>query len=127
MLKFPRVDRLARLTTQMKFRMEEGINEAYYYIGVKDNGETVGVSAEEMELSLRTLHRMAWTLKFNLTLRSISKGQKGEIAKVMVIDDKVQCLLLWKYTPIPRGKGYIFRKKNDQHFLQNYTPIPPTK
>ena len=86
MLKFPRIDRLARLTTQMKFRMQEGNNEAYYYIGIKDNGEAVGISTEQMELSLRTLHRMGWTLNFNLTIRSISKGQKGEIAKVMVLD-----------------------------------------
>ena len=31
------------------------------------------------------------------------------------------------YPPSPPGKGGIFFEKNDQHFLQNYTPIPPTK
>ena len=90
LLKFPKEDRLARLTTQMKFRMEEGNNEAYYYIGVKDNGDTIGINSEQMELSLRTLHCMAWTLNFNLTIRSVSKGRNGEIAKVMVMENQTQ-------------------------------------
>ena len=84
MLKFPNADRLNRLTTQMKFRMQEGNGEAFYYIGVKDDGEAQGITTEQMELSLRTLHRMAWTLKYSLAIRSINKGKKGEIAKVMV-------------------------------------------
>ena len=40
-------------------------------------------------------------------------------------DNNIGGLLLWKYTPFPPGKGGIFFEKNDQHFLQNYTPIPP--
>lgn len=84
MLKFPKADRIQRLTTQMKFRMQEGTGEAFYLIGVKDDGEAFGITTEQMELSLRTLHRMAWTLKFNLAIRSITKGKNGEIAKVMV-------------------------------------------
>jgi GTPase len=83
MLKFPKADRIERLTTQMKFRIQEGAGEAFYYIGVKDNGEAFGITADQMELSLRTLHRMASTLNLNLVVRSITKGKNGEIAKVM--------------------------------------------
>jgi len=78
-------ERLLRLTTQMKFRLEEGSGEAFYYIGVGDNGEATGISTEDMETSLRILHKMASTLNVEIFIRSVNKGRKGEIVKVMVM------------------------------------------
>lgn len=78
-------ERILRLTTQMKFRIQEGNGEAFYMIGVGDNGEATGISTEEMEVSLRILHKMAMTLKVQILVRSVNKGRKGEIVKVMVM------------------------------------------
>lgn len=40
----PSVDRIEHLTTQMKFRLAEGNGEAFYEIGLEDNGNPLGLS-----------------------------------------------------------------------------------
>lgn len=77
-------DRILRLTTQMKFRLEEGSGEAFYVIGASDDGEATGIPSDEMETSLRILLKMANYLSFKLTIRSVRKGKNGEIVKVRV-------------------------------------------
>jgi len=80
----PSEDRVIHLTTQMKFRIQEGKGEAFYEIGVKDDGEAYGLSQREMEASLRTLHKMASKLEAELIILSIRKGKYGEVATLMV-------------------------------------------
>lgn len=45
--------------TQLKFRLEEGNGEAMYYIGVKDDGEVVGLNLDEHEESIENLKTIA--------------------------------------------------------------------
>lgn len=45
--------------TQMKWRLREGRGEAIYEIGVADNGLLLGLSENDLTLSLNTLNRMA--------------------------------------------------------------------
>lgn len=78
-------ERILRLTTQMKFRLQEGSGEAYYVIGIGDKGESIGIAKEEMEASLRTLHKMASTLELDISIVYITKGRHGEIVKVKVM------------------------------------------
>jgi len=78
-------DRITKLSTQMKFRLQEGSGEAFYVVGVHDNGEAVGISSEEMDLSLRILHKMAACINAKLYIRSVRKGYKGEVVKIRVI------------------------------------------
>jgi hypothetical protein len=52
-------DRIVRLTTQMKFRIQEGNGEAFYVVGAGDKGEATGITTEEMENSLKNLNKMA--------------------------------------------------------------------
>ena len=85
MLSNKSADRIARLTTQMKFRMQEGNGEAFYVIGVADSGEAVGIPAQEMEESLRTLFKMSTSLNAELFIRSVNKARNGEIVKVRVV------------------------------------------
>ena len=51
--------RIEHLTTQMKWRMEEGGGEATYRLGVTDGGEILGLDPESLDKSLHTLSRMA--------------------------------------------------------------------
>lgn len=83
-LTHPTPDKIVRRSTQMKFRLQEGSGEAFYVIGVGDKGEAIGITHKEMEVSLRTLHKMAYTLAAELTIISVSKGRTGEIVKVRV-------------------------------------------
>jgi elongation factor 1-alpha len=46
----------------MKFRLNEGNGMAFYRIGVKDEGDSLGISMEEMRESLATLFIMAHNL-----------------------------------------------------------------
>lgn len=54
-------------------RLSEGQGNAIYEIGVADDGSFVGLSPEDMDVSLKTLHRMAEFLKADVTiLRNVS-------------------------------------------------------
>ena len=44
--------RMVELTTQMKFRLDEGNGIAFYFLGVKDDGTPDGLSKIEMAESL---------------------------------------------------------------------------
>jgi len=55
----PSASRLQHLSTQMKWRLQEGGGQALYEIGVGDDGALVGLSEEGMRMSLDTLERMA--------------------------------------------------------------------
>ena len=48
----PNQERIEQLTTQMKFRLQEGNGEAKYVIGVEDDGTPKGLSFQEMYRSL---------------------------------------------------------------------------
>ncbi|KAI1318955.1 GTP binding protein [Mortierella claussenii] len=64
-------DRFEHLVTQLK--LSEGNGSAIYEIGVADDGSFVGLSPQDMEVSLQTLHRMADFLKADVTiLRRVS-------------------------------------------------------
>jgi hypothetical protein len=55
----PSPARFARLVTQMKWRLLEGGGQAYYELGVADNGALIGLPRPELEQSLETLDMMA--------------------------------------------------------------------
>lgn len=55
----PSEARVEHLTTQMKWRVEEGGGEATYRLGVTDNGEILGLDPESLEKSLHTMSIMA--------------------------------------------------------------------
>lgn len=55
----PSESRFEHLVTQMKWRLEEGQGEAFYEIGVEDCGLLTGLTEEDMDASLYTLHRMS--------------------------------------------------------------------
>ncbi|GAA94866.1 uncharacterized protein L969DRAFT_97172 [Mixia osmundae IAM 14324] len=52
-------DRLGRLVTQLKWRLIEGGGLAIYEIGILDDGTLIGLDAQDLEISLRTLRTMA--------------------------------------------------------------------
>lgn len=51
----PTPERIEQLTTQMKFRLQEGDGEAKYCIGVEDDGTPKGLPQQEMYLSLSNI------------------------------------------------------------------------
>jgi len=80
----PTPERLNQLVTQMKFRLSEGHGQAFYQIGVEDDGTPRGISVEELDQSLRTLEEMARRLGAHVTVESRELGYEGHVAKAMV-------------------------------------------
>jgi hypothetical protein len=53
----PAPARLKQLTTQMHWRLNEGRGTAFYEIGVRDNGDPLGLVQDALLQSLSTLSR----------------------------------------------------------------------
>jgi GTPase len=83
-LVLPTPERLNQLVTQMKFRLSEGHGQAFYQIGVEDDGTPRGISEEELEQSLRSLEEMVRRLGAFMNVVSRVLGYEGHVAKVMV-------------------------------------------
>lgn len=70
--------RLENLSTQMKFRVNEGNGEAFYYIGVEDDGKFTGITSDEYDKTFQNLKKIADKNKFTLKLisqRNIDKNK----------------------------------------------------
>lgn len=57
------LDRVKHLTTQLHWRLNEGNGTAFYEIGVRDNGEAIGICEQSMIKSLRTLFGLVYWRK----------------------------------------------------------------
>jgi GTPase len=78
------VQRIQELTTQMKFRLGEGCGECYYEIGVEDNGNTLGISKEELEISLSVINTIAINLGCKAKIAKLIQGKEGLIAEMYI-------------------------------------------
>ena len=76
--------RIEELTTQMKFRLQEGAGVCYYKIGIEDNGNPVGLTEEELKVSLDVIEEIAERLNATPSVMSIGKGKLGFIAEIIV-------------------------------------------
>ena len=52
-------DKINKRTTQMKYRVYEGLGEALYYIGVEDDGTITGLNEDEYNESIKNLELIA--------------------------------------------------------------------
>ena len=78
------VQRIQELTTQMKFRLGEGCGECFYEIGVEDNGNALGISKEELEISLSVINTIAINLGCKAKISDLIQGQEGLIAEMYI-------------------------------------------
>jgi len=80
----PTEDRLIELATQMNYRLNEGDGEAFYEIGVSDDGEPVGLSAEELYNSLQVLEKIAKRVGAKMSLIRTGQAKNGKVAEVLL-------------------------------------------
>ena len=78
------VERIVELTTQMNFRLSEGSGECYYIIGVEDSGNTLGISKEELEISLSVINSIAINLGCKAKISKLIEGKEGLIAEMYI-------------------------------------------
>jgi GTPase len=84
----PTPERIERLVTQLKWRIREGQGEAILFLGVKDNGQFVGLTPDEIRLSLQTLEQMSSKVGATMTIvkeRIVdpSSNEASEIDRMM--------------------------------------------
>ena len=68
-------DTFNRRMTQMIYRLYEGMGEAFYFIGVSDDGCIIGITEEEYNESVTNLHLIAQ--KINSSVIKISENCKN--------------------------------------------------
>ncbi|KAG6615251.1 putative GTP-binding protein [Phytophthora cinnamomi] len=71
----PAPERLRQLTTQMHWRLNEGSGAAFYELGVRDNGELLGLSEDALLRSLGSLARMCRVVHAEMTLAKFRAGR----------------------------------------------------
>ncbi len=83
-------ERITHLTTQMNWRLYESlaeggdIEEAFYRLGVTDDGYPKGLSKADMRESMKNLSRMAKGCNAVITNAVFSKGYEGKIAEITI-------------------------------------------
>uniref|UniRef100_K3WD69 Elongation factor Tu, chloroplastic n=1 Tax=Globisporangium ultimum (strain ATCC 200006 / CBS 805.95 / DAOM BR144) TaxID=431595 RepID=K3WD69_GLOUD len=75
----PAPDRLKHLTTQLHWRLNEGKGTAFYEVGVRDNGDPIGIPEELMVKSVCTLARMCQALHAELAIVRFRDGHKSTL------------------------------------------------
>ncbi len=81
-------ERLQELASQMRFRLYEGRGEAYYYIGVTDEGAPEGISEIEMKKSIQMLNEISDIAGAKVSILRKTMGNNGQIAECFVIKNK---------------------------------------
>ncbi len=78
-------ERLQELASQMKYRLEEGDGEAFYVIGVSNEGEIIGLSKSELEESIATLDMIAKLVNAKIVYRRDVEVRKDKyVAELLV-------------------------------------------
>ncbi|MFV2016802.1 MAG: GTP-binding protein, partial [Candidatus Heimdallarchaeota archaeon] len=68
--------------------MYEGNGEAFYYIGVQDDGTPTGISEEELASSLESIEKVASLANAKVMLLRKEKGNEGYISELLIRREK---------------------------------------
>ena len=77
-------NKVIKRTTQMAFRLTEGRGEAFYEIGVHDNGQVVGIEQEEIFETMLVLFHIATQLEATLEVCLVRLGPEGYSVQLRV-------------------------------------------
>lgn len=80
----PTKDRLEELASQIRYRLAERGGEAFYILGVSDSGEPVGLSDEELEVSLQNLRKAADLAGAKISIIREARGKNGRILELLL-------------------------------------------
>lgn len=80
----PSVERLHKLTTQMRYRLDEGKGECQYRVGVADNGSPTGIPRSELKDAVTIIHLMAAQPGINADVEIVfvKQGTDGFLAEL---------------------------------------------
>ncbi|MEM2905252.1 MAG: GTP-binding protein [Candidatus Bathyarchaeia archaeon] len=88
------------LATQMRYRLTEGGGEAFYELGVSDDGSLVGLTEPELERSLEVLRKAAAIVDARCRVVRLGEAPRGKIAEVLVRHCKEGVLPIYLMVPV---------------------------
>ncbi len=77
-------ERAERLAAQMLYRLNEGHGEAFYILGLSDDGQPIGLSDSELSSSLNNLKVIAQKAGASMQIIRTVLGEKGAVAEVYI-------------------------------------------
>ncbi len=80
--------KIQRFITQMKYRLYEGNGKAIYILGIQDNGSHIGISKNDIDISVEQIKRVAERLDAKVEVIRFYNGEKGHIATVRITIDE---------------------------------------
>lgn len=75
---------LEHLATQVRYRLNEGGGEAFFELGVSDEGEPLGLTEEMLARSLDILRHAAAIVSARCQVLRVAEERRGRIAEVLV-------------------------------------------
>ncbi len=94
-------ERLDAIATQLKYRIEEGMGEAIYEIGVTDDGKIVGINDKDLNDSIKILELVSQRIGAKATIIREVHGKMGKAAEVLLRRTKESSNLpIWIYIPV---------------------------
>ena len=84
LLDAPSQERLDQLATQLNYRLNEGGGEAFYELGVSDEGEPVGLTEDEAKRSLSVMERMVEEVGASYMIVRKEKTKRGSVYELLV-------------------------------------------
>ena len=75
---------LNKKATQMNFRLIEGGGKAIYFIGLNDNGESVGINLKKLLVSLFFFTKIVYLSEGKFSKIRIYRGNKGYLSTIRV-------------------------------------------
>jgi elongation factor 1-alpha len=83
-------DRLEELASQIRYRLAEKGGEAFYILGVSDDGEIIGLNDEEINISLENIRKAAEIAGAKVNIIREAQGKKGKILELLIRRSKDQ-------------------------------------
>ncbi len=77
-------ERLEELATQLNYRLNEGGGEAFYELGVSDEGELIGLEEEEAKITLANFEEICKRVNASFTIVREAEGKKGKVYELLV-------------------------------------------
>lgn len=80
--------KLVNRTTQMAYRLTQGSGEAFYEIGVHDNGKMIGIEQEEILETMIVLFHICTQLEAKLEICKVRLGTRGYSVQLKVTNQQ---------------------------------------
>ena len=77
-------DKINRLASQLKYRLAEGGGEAFYVLGVTDEGLPEGLSEEELGETLEALHKACNLINAKVIKVREREGRRGRVVELLI-------------------------------------------